>query len=102
MPALALAWKLNQRLVTLHQDTQGAQIGVLRRSQSYSFKPWLGFIAPVRAKQIGTPVRLQVHRVGLLEPTGTFWVDLAPHQHIQGCLVEQGVYAVAGEWVRVI
>ena len=102
MSTLVLAWRHNHRLVELHHDTRGQSVGVLLKSGSYRYVPWLGFIEHERAKRVGRPVRLQVHRVGMQGEFSTEWQDLSTHQHVLGCLVEKGVYALADRWVKVV
>ncbi|MEM6710542.1 MAG: hypothetical protein AAF648_17340 [Pseudomonadota bacterium] len=102
MPTLVVAWRHNHRLVELHQDSSGQSIGVLLKSGAYRYVPWLGFIEVERAKRIGRPVRLKVDRVGMQGEFSTEWQDLAAQQHVLGCLVERGVYALADRWVQVV
>jgi hypothetical protein len=102
MATLLVAWRHNHRLIELHHDTTGETIGVLLKSGGYRYLPWLGFIEAERARRIGRPVRLKAHRIGLQGEFSTEWQDLAEHQHVQGCLVKRGVYALADRWVRLV
>lgn len=102
MPTLLVAWRHNHKLIELHHDTAGQTIGVLLKNGEYRYVAWLGFIEYERAKRIGRPVRLKAHRVGMQSEFSTEWQDLGADQHVQGCLVERGVYALADRWVRLV
>jgi hypothetical protein len=99
---IVLARYLNKRLIELHASTRGETVGVLRRDGTYAYKQWLGFIERSQARQLGKPVRLQVCRVGHQGASHIEWRDVAKGRHVQGCLTEAGVYAVADWNVRLV
>ena len=103
MPTIAR--RLNYRLITLGPDTQGQTIGARRRGGEYRYLRWLGFIARSAAKQLpgAKPVKLEAHRITSESALSSQWRDLVAGEHIQGCLVAGGVYAVLdGECPRVL
>jgi hypothetical protein len=99
---LVLARRLNKRLIELYAATRGETIGVLRRDGSYEYRPWLGFVERDRARGLGSPVKLQVSRVGYVGRAGVDWRDVPQGRHVQGCLTLDGVYAVADWNVRLV
>lgn len=99
---LVLARYLNKRLIELHPSTKGETIGVLRRDGSYDYRPWLGFIDRAQARKLGKPVKLNVARVGYQGEYHIDWRDVARGRHVQGCLTDRGVYAVADWSVRIV
>ena len=99
---IILARYLNKRLIELYDNTHGETIGVLRRDGSYEYRPWLGFVQRERALALGRPVKLQVARVGQQGETQVVWRDIPIGRHVQGCLTQRGVYAVADWNVRLV
>jgi|GEM_PF-1512770 len=87
--------KQNYRNIRLEQDTEHQTVGVLTRDGKDHHVRWLGFIDRAEAKQIrGRPVKLVISRVGR--------IDLEAGQYVQGCLVENGVYAVTDSQVAIV
>ena len=94
MPALRR--KLNHRHIELRAIPTHEHVGVLKRTGGYRFEPWLGFIHTQQAKALegAKPVRLQVVSYSASYGIDDDWQDVPPGQHVQGCLVSHGVYAV--------
>lgn len=66
------------------------------RSGEYRFWRWLGFIDRITAKQSsGVPCAIKIDAYAL-EEAFPKWIQLADHQHIQGCHSFKWVYAVTG------
>ena len=87
--------KQNYRNIRLDDHTEGETVGVLTRDGRTHQIRWLGFIKREDARRsIGRPVKLVISRVGR--------VDLEQGQYVQGCLVEEGVYAVTDSVVAVV
>ncbi len=99
---LVLARYLNKRLIELYDSTRGETIGVLRRDGSYDYRPWLGFIDRDGARRVGRPVKLQAARIGNQSELHVDWRNIPRGRHVQGCLTQQGVYAVADWTVRLV
>ncbi len=99
---LVLARRLNKRLIELHDNTLGETVGILRRDGTYEYRSWLGFVDRNQARHLGSPVKLQVARVGYLGDTHISWRDVSRGRHVQGCLTAAGVYAVADWSVRLV
>ena len=99
---LVLARYLNKRLIELHASTRGETIGVLRRDGTYEFRQWLGFVERDKAVYLGRPVKLQVSRVGFIGDTQVSWREVPKGRHVQGCLTQQGAYAVADWQVKLV
>ena len=105
--SIILVRKLNHRNIELHQNTKGECVGVRTRDGEYIYYPWLGFITADKAKgtQNARPVKLKVQRIGtagVLNNRATQWQEVPDDKHIQGCLTQQGVYAVVDVNVRVV
>lgn len=100
----AIVWKLNHRNVELYPDTRGQSIGVRRRDNTVGYVRWLGFVTVDEARNLSgsRPVKLQASRVSHESGLASNWIDLAPGEFVQGCLTDQGVYAVTTERVRVL
>ena len=87
--------KQNYRNIRLDDHTEGETVGVLTRDGRTHQICWLGFIKREDARRsTGRPVKLGISRVGR--------ADLQPGQYVQGCLVEEGVYAVTDSVVAVV
>ena len=87
--------KQNYRNIRLDDHTEGETVGVLTRDGRTHQVRWLGFIKREDARRsTGRPVKLVISRVGR--------EDLQPGQYVQGCLVEEGVYAVTDSVVAVV
>ena len=87
--------KQNYRNIRLDDDTEGETVGVLTRDGRTHQMRWLGFIKREDARRSrGRPVKLVISR-GERE-------DLQPGQYVQGCLMEEGVYAVIDSAVAVV
>lgn len=87
--------KQNYRNIRLEHDTENETVGVLARDGRAHQVRWLGFIERSEAKIAGgRPVKLVISRVGR--------IDLEPGQYVQGCLVENGVYAVTDSAVAIV
>ena len=87
--------KQNYRNIRLEDHTEGETVGVLARDGRSHQIRWLGFIKREDARRSrGRPVKLVISRVGR--------TDLQPGQYVQGCLVEEGVYAVVDSAVAVV
>jgi len=87
--------KQNYRNIRLDDHTEGETVGVLTRDGHTHQIRWLGFIKREDARRsTGRPVKLVISRVGR--------VDLEQGQYVQGCLVEEGVYAVTDSVVAVV
>jgi hypothetical protein len=64
--------------------------------------PWLGFISKEDTHYLtGKPVKLACARVGRMVGASIQWVDVERGQHMQGCLVNAGVFAVYGAEARI-
>ncbi|MEM6483883.1 MAG: hypothetical protein AAF662_02695 [Pseudomonadota bacterium] len=100
----AIVWRLNYRNVELYPDTQGQSVGVRRRDNSVVYVRWLGFVSVDDAKSMSgsRPVKLEASRVSHESGLATNWIDLEPGEFVQGCLTDQGVYAVTTERIRVL
>ncbi len=99
---LVLTRRLNYKVIELRSTTHGQTIGVLQRNGDYLYLSWLGFIDREKARCVGTPVRLKVSRIGLMNEWDTQWSEVPTGKHVQGCLTSDGVYAVLTPSVRVI
>ena len=87
--------KQNYRNIRLDDHTEGETVGVLTRDGRTHQIRWLGFIKRENARRsTGRPVKLVISRVGK--------EDLQSGQYVQGCLVEEGVYAVIDSVVVVV
>ena len=87
--------KQNYRNIRLDDDTEGETVGVLTRDGRTHQMRWLGFIKREDARRSrGRPVKLVISRVER--------EDLQPGQYVQGCLMEEGVYAVIDSAVAVV
>ncbi len=99
---IVLARRLNKRLIELRAATLGETVGLLLRSGSYSYHAWLGFIDRDKAEIIGKPVKLKIARVGLDNLATVEWRDVPEGKHVQGCLTQQGVFAVVTQNIRIV
>ena len=99
---LVLARRLNKRLIELRGATVGETVGLLRRSGSYSYHSWLGFIDRDKAEIIGKPVKLKIARAGLDNLSTVKWRDVPEGKHVQGCLTAKGVFAVVNQDIRIV
>lgn len=87
--------KQNYRNIRLEAHTKEETVGVLTRDGHPHDVLWLGFITRRDARRSqGKPVKLVISRVGT--------TNLKPGQYVQGCLVEEGVYAVTDSVVAII
>jgi hypothetical protein len=87
--------KQNYRNIRLDDHTEGETVGVLTRDGRAHQIRWLGFIRREDARRSrGRPVKLVISRVER--------EDLKPGQYVQGCLMEEGVYAVIDSAVAVV
>lgn len=96
----ALLRSVNYRKITLQNSTSGEHVQVLLRNGDFVNRPWLGFIDALDAKQLANakPVKLVADAVN----DGSGWVELRQGEHVQGCLVDAGVYAVLDSRVRIL
>ena len=103
MPIVLLR-KLNHRNIELHHGTRGETVGVLMRNGQYHHVPWLGFVSAAEARQLprARPVKLKIARIGKIKEINTQWQDVPRGKHVQGCLTQQGVYAIVNMDVRVV
>jgi len=97
MPSLLR--KFNYANIVLHEIPVNQNIGVLSKTGEYKYKPWIGFIELKQAKQLpgAKPVKLEVHSTSLSDGFLSDWVKVEPGKHVQGCMVQEGVYAVTIE-----
>jgi hypothetical protein len=102
--ALVLRWRLNKRLIELEDGSTGQTIGVVRKSGGARYLRWLGFMDLDTAKSLpgAKPVKLIAECVGVRKGIGTEWTAIPEGQHVQGCLVENGVYGIAATRPRVV
>ena len=94
--SVALHRKLNARNIVLEEGQSGASVGVRRKDGSYAYLSWGGFIDVdiARALPGGIPAKLQAARVGTGQEWAIEWQNLAPGQHVQGCLFGGKAYSV--------
>ena len=99
---VVLARRQNKRLIELRECTTGETVGLLRKDGTYSYHSWLGFIHRSKASRLGKPVKLKIDRIGSDDLSSIKWRDVPTDKHVQGCLTENGVFAVISEDVRVV
>ena len=88
--------KLNHRNIRLDSDTVGETVGILCKDASIQYRVWGGFKTRVEAKRIrrALPVLLNISRVD--------GVDLIDGEYVQGCLLDDRVYAVIDSQVAIV
>ena len=96
----ALLKSINYRKTALNHETSDEHVQVLLRSGRAVDHRWLGFIEVQDAKQLrgAKPVKLLVDRYN----NGKGWVELQQGEHVQGCLVDSGVYAILEPVIRIV
>ena len=103
MPALVR--RFNYRNIKLYPDTKGETIGVLLSNGDCRYYPWLGFIDredALRLADQARPVKLAVWKYSNDSSKADSWRNVPEGQCIQGCLTQQGVYAVTCSEVRLV
>ena len=88
--------KQNFRNIQLEHDTAGETVGVLRKDKKIDYIRWAGFIRRdlAKANRRAKPVLLLISRID-----GN---DLEVGEYVQGCLIENQVYAVIDSAVSVV
>ena len=101
---LALAIQINYRQIELHADTDDQSVGVQLNSGELYYVKWLGFLTQRQAQSMpnARPVKLKISRYCQDYGQWPTWIDMAPGQFVQGCLVERGVYAVTIDSARIV
>lgn len=89
----------NYRNIMLHAEPNSNGVGVRRRDGSLGYKRWLGFVDVGQAKEWGEqgrckPVLLEAVAVTSGDRLTGPWVQVPPGGHVQGCLINTGVYGV--------
>lgn len=99
-----LCWRFNYRNIELYADGKSEHVPVMLRDGDYKCERWLGFIDETDARQLpaARPVLLKIFRYSngayLLSP----WIDVPKGEFVQGCLVEDGVYAITQTQVKLV
>ena len=94
---LALKYSINYRNITLTNESSEL-VGVYEKSGRITQLRFLGFIPLGSARWLGKrvkPVRLAVERYSSEGRDGLYnWVELSEGEYIQGCIFDNGVFAV--------